>query len=215
MNLYTFMGLDDVEEEEKNSSRKKCFIKRAIAYIKIRREASRVTRNNITRDLAGAHERLLAAFFTDAPMRLFSIITNATRQPNISIRNDSATQFLPSLSAFIRGGQVHRIQTRRFSEISSPSVKNAIEHEAPVAPVSNAIENLANTDTSATNNTGVTFSAKSDLKISPRHDLAMVFTCKIDLVSFHFGSSHRCSANLRVYIVFNVSVFLDAGQSWF
>ncbi|GKD77799.1 ALP1-like protein [Tanacetum coccineum] len=66
MNSYTFMGLDDVEEGEEISSRKKSFIKRAIAYIKIRREASRVTRNNITRDRAGTHERLLAAFFTDA-----------------------------------------------------------------------------------------------------------------------------------------------------
>ncbi|GKB49996.1 ALP1-like protein isoform X1 [Tanacetum coccineum] len=63
MNSYTFMGLDDVEEGEEISSRKKSFIKRAIAYIKIRRQASRVARNNITRDRAGAHERLVAAFF--------------------------------------------------------------------------------------------------------------------------------------------------------
>nr|GEZ97321.1 protein ALP1-like [Tanacetum cinerariifolium] len=56
---YTFMGLDDVEEGEEISSRKKSFIKRVIAYIKIRRQASRLTRNNITRDRAGAHERLV------------------------------------------------------------------------------------------------------------------------------------------------------------
>ncbi|GKA41030.1 ALP1-like protein [Tanacetum coccineum] len=59
MNSYTFMSLDDVEEGEEISSRKKSFIKRSIAYIKIRLQASRVTRNNITRDRAGAHERLL------------------------------------------------------------------------------------------------------------------------------------------------------------
>nr|GEV67372.1 hypothetical protein [Tanacetum cinerariifolium] len=57
------MGLDDVEEGEEISRRKKSFIKRAIAYIKIRRQASRLTRNSITRDRAGAHERLVAAFF--------------------------------------------------------------------------------------------------------------------------------------------------------
>ncbi|GJU42998.1 hypothetical protein Tco_1200264 [Tanacetum coccineum] len=68
MNSYTFMGLDDVEEGEEISSRKKSFIKRAIAYIKIRRQASRVTRNSITRDRAGARERLVAAFFSDDPM---------------------------------------------------------------------------------------------------------------------------------------------------
>ncbi|GKD95381.1 ALP1-like protein isoform X1 [Tanacetum coccineum] len=57
MNSYTFMGLDDVEEGEEISSRKKSFIKRAIAFIKIRRQANRVTRNDITRDRAGAHEQ--------------------------------------------------------------------------------------------------------------------------------------------------------------
>ncbi|GKC34022.1 ALP1-like protein [Tanacetum coccineum] len=68
MNSYTFMGLDDVEEGEEISSRKKSFIKRSIAYIKTRRQATQVLRNNITRDRAGAHERLVAAYFTDSPM---------------------------------------------------------------------------------------------------------------------------------------------------
>nr|GEW33422.1 protein ALP1-like isoform X1 [Tanacetum cinerariifolium] len=68
MNSYMFMGLDDVEEGVKISSRKKSFIKRAIAYIKIRRQASRVIRNSITRDRVGAHDRLVAAFFFDDPM---------------------------------------------------------------------------------------------------------------------------------------------------
>nr|GEX98396.1 hypothetical protein [Tanacetum cinerariifolium] len=64
MNLYTFMCLDDLEEGEEISSRKKSFIKRALAYIKIRRQANRVTRNIITRDHAGAPQRLVAAFFS-------------------------------------------------------------------------------------------------------------------------------------------------------
>ncbi|GJS50605.1 ALP1-like protein isoform X1 [Tanacetum coccineum] len=68
MNSYTFMGLDDVEEGEEVNSRKKSFIKRAIAYIKIRRQAIRMTRNSITRDHSGAHERLVAAFFSKDPM---------------------------------------------------------------------------------------------------------------------------------------------------
>ncbi|GJX51223.1 ALP1-like protein [Tanacetum coccineum] len=58
MNSYTFMGLDDVEEGEEISSRKKSFIKRVIAYIKTRRKTTRVPRNSITRDRAGAHEHL-------------------------------------------------------------------------------------------------------------------------------------------------------------
>ncbi|GJS94011.1 ALP1-like protein [Tanacetum coccineum] len=67
MNSYTFMDLD-VEEGEDVNSRRKAFIKQAIAFIKSRRQANRVTRNNITRDRSGAHERLVAAFFNDYPM---------------------------------------------------------------------------------------------------------------------------------------------------
>ncbi|GJV14838.1 ALP1-like protein [Tanacetum coccineum] len=67
MNSYTFMGVD-LEGEEEVTSRKKTFIKRAIAFIKNRRRANRVTRNHITRDRSGAHERLVAAFFSKEPM---------------------------------------------------------------------------------------------------------------------------------------------------
>nr|GEZ87098.1 hypothetical protein [Tanacetum cinerariifolium] len=65
MNSYTFMGLYDVEEI---SSRKKTFIKRVIAYIKTKRKATQVSRNSITRDRAGAHEHLVAAYFTESPI---------------------------------------------------------------------------------------------------------------------------------------------------
>ncbi|GKB14274.1 ALP1-like protein isoform X1 [Tanacetum coccineum] len=67
MNSYAFMGLD-VEEGEEVNSRRVTFIKRAIAFIKSRRQANRLTRNHITRDHSGAHERLVAAFFSEDPM---------------------------------------------------------------------------------------------------------------------------------------------------
>ncbi|GJV69572.1 ALP1-like protein isoform X1 [Tanacetum coccineum] len=67
MNSYTFLGID-VEEGQEFNSRRKNFIKRAIAYIKIRRQANQLTRNNITRDHSGSHERLVAAFFSEDPM---------------------------------------------------------------------------------------------------------------------------------------------------
>nr|GEZ36694.1 hypothetical protein [Tanacetum cinerariifolium] len=68
MNSYTFMGIDFEEGEEEVTSRKKSFIKQAIAFIKRRRRANRLTRNSITRDRYGAHERLVAAFFSEEPM---------------------------------------------------------------------------------------------------------------------------------------------------
>ncbi|GKC90114.1 ALP1-like protein [Tanacetum coccineum] len=58
----------DLDGEEEVTSRKKTFIKRAIAFIKNRRRANRVTRNHITRDRYGAHDRLVAAFFSEEPM---------------------------------------------------------------------------------------------------------------------------------------------------
>ncbi|GJS56894.1 ALP1-like protein isoform X1 [Tanacetum coccineum] len=67
MNSYTFMGID-LEGEEEVTSRKKTFIKRAIAFIKRSRQANRLTRNSVTRDRSGAHERLVAAFFSEEPM---------------------------------------------------------------------------------------------------------------------------------------------------
>nr|GEX29264.1 hypothetical protein [Tanacetum cinerariifolium] len=76
--MNSFMGLDDVEEGEEISSCKKSFIKRAIAYIKIRRQASRVTGNSITRYRVGAHEHLLTSFFTDAPIAGISPLIKCT-----------------------------------------------------------------------------------------------------------------------------------------
>ncbi|GJX49573.1 ALP1-like protein [Tanacetum coccineum] len=67
MNSYMFMGIDLEEEKEVTSRRKKTFIKRAIAFIKSRRVANWPTRNIITRDRAGAHQRLFAAFFSEDP----------------------------------------------------------------------------------------------------------------------------------------------------
>nr|GEX91669.1 transposon protein, putative, Pong sub-class, expressed [Tanacetum cinerariifolium] len=58
----------DLEEGEEVTSRKKTFIKRAIAFIKARRQANRLTRNNITRDHSGAHERLVTFFYSEDPM---------------------------------------------------------------------------------------------------------------------------------------------------
>nr|GEU96066.1 ribonuclease H-like domain-containing protein [Tanacetum cinerariifolium] len=66
MNSYTFMSLDVKEGEEVNS-RRKTFTKRAIAFIKSRRQANRLTRNNITRDRSGAHDRLIATFLVRTP----------------------------------------------------------------------------------------------------------------------------------------------------
>ncbi|KAJ9553618.1 hypothetical protein OSB04_017663 [Centaurea solstitialis] len=105
--------------------------------------------------------------------RLLSLFT----QPQISFRKDPSHQLLPSLNSFLSGEQFYKRQTRTLSKTSNLTLKNDTEHEASS---SKSMEKSANADEpSAEKNTEVTFSAKSELKISPRHDLAMMFTCKV------------------------------------
>lgn len=85
--------------------------------------------------------------------------------------SDLSPQFLPSINAFFNGEKFNKKQARTFSETSSPTT---IGHEASS---SKSNENSVTTDHPA--KTEVTFTAKSELKISPRHDLAMMFTCKV------------------------------------
>ncbi|KAI3817633.1 hypothetical protein L1987_11429 [Smallanthus sonchifolius] len=107
--------------------------------------------------------------------RLLSLFTSSSRQPHISFRNDSSPQFLPSVNSFLLGEQFCKRQTRTLSETCNPTVKTAIEHEASS---SKSIENSVTADSPAVNSE-VKFTVKSELKVSPRHDLAMMFTCKV------------------------------------
>ncbi|GJV72112.1 serine/threonine-protein kinase STY17-like protein [Tanacetum coccineum] len=67
MNSYTFM-LPDVEEGEEVVSRMVNFLKRAMVFIRNRRQANRLTRTPINRDRVGTHDRLVAEFFSENPM---------------------------------------------------------------------------------------------------------------------------------------------------
>ncbi|XP_071690169.1 uncharacterized protein [Rutidosis leptorrhynchoides] len=98
--------------------------------------------------------------------RLLSLIaTNTTRQPNhVSFRTDSSSHFIPAVNSFLRGEQIFKTQARTFSEASSvDSIENSVVTDQPTV----------------INNSEVTFTAKSRLKVSPRHDMAMMFTCKV------------------------------------
>nr|GEU96069.1 hypothetical protein [Tanacetum cinerariifolium] len=96
MNSYTFMSLD-VKEGEKVNSRRKTFTKRAIAFIKSRRQANRLTRNNITRDRSGAHDRLVAVFFSENSIEAISGLlkcTSAIRQLTYDIHVDFLDEYM-------------------------------------------------------------------------------------------------------------------------
>nr|GEV46915.1 hypothetical protein [Tanacetum cinerariifolium] len=60
--------LPDVKEREEVVNRRVNFLKRAMVFIRNRRQANRPTRTPINRDRVGAHVRLVAAFFSENPL---------------------------------------------------------------------------------------------------------------------------------------------------
>ncbi|GJW62403.1 hypothetical protein Tco_0111738 [Tanacetum coccineum] len=150
MNSYTFMGLDDVEEGEEISSRKKSFIKRAIAYIKTRRQATQVSRNSITRYRAGAHERLVAAYFTDTTSRCKDASKSGPMQqgsfivePSLSTSNEPSTQ--GSMADLFKSNQQWNKKIIKVSHITTFEEINGADVAIPKAAVDEVREHFSNT----------------------------------------------------------------------
>lgn len=85
-------------------------------------------------------------------------------------------QFLPSANSFLSKVD---ICTRRIQTLPEPSELKDVEIHEPssLRPDSDSSKSLSN----STDNfdSSVKFKSSSNLKVSPRHDLAMVFTCKV------------------------------------
>ncbi|KAG5541008.1 hypothetical protein RHGRI_021033 [Rhododendron griersonianum] len=98
--------------------------------------------------------------------------SNPMRKTNIG----PSWQFLPSANSFLSRAE---ICTRRIQTLPEPSeLKDVKIHEASsLRPDSDSSKSLSN----STDNfdSSVKFKASSNLKVSSRHDLAMVFTCKV------------------------------------
>ncbi|THG02687.1 hypothetical protein TEA_003046 [Camellia sinensis var. sinensis] len=76
-------------------------------------------------------------------------------------------QFRPSANHFFSRYEFSKRRIQTETEPSEQAVKDVESHEA-------SLSNLTDNDDSA-----VKFNAASNLKISPNHDLAMIFTCKV------------------------------------
>ncbi|KAA8534404.1 hypothetical protein F0562_031921 [Nyssa sinensis] len=102
----------------------------------------------------------------------------ASRQPQTSLSNEASWQFLPAVNSFFHRSEFYkRIQT--LTETGKPAVEDVERHDTcGLTPDSNSsLEVLS--DTNSNHNSGVKFNAVSNLKTSSRHDLAMIFTCKV------------------------------------
>ncbi|KAG5557555.1 hypothetical protein RHGRI_007708 [Rhododendron griersonianum] len=68
----------------------------------------------------------------------------------------------------------HKASSLRSDSVSSKPLSNPTDNDQRDSNSTKALSNQINNDNSA-----VKFSATSKLKVSSRHDLAMVFTCKV------------------------------------
>nr|GEY49927.1 hypothetical protein [Tanacetum cinerariifolium] len=143
MNLYTFMGLD-VEEGKEVNSHRKTFIKRAIAFIKSRRQANLVMRNSITRDRSGAHERLAVAFLARTQFVMEIYRPEFLRKPTVTnieklYRHHKEKHGFPGYEAlivWIGNGSVVRTPLKRnmLDVIMSPLFNDLKTGRSPEIP---------------------------------------------------------------------------------
>ncbi|XP_010253929.1 PREDICTED: uncharacterized protein LOC104595063 [Nelumbo nucifera] len=104
--------------------------------------------------------------------RLSSIFRN--KQPHVALLNGPPWQCLPSTEAlFATNGQAEvAIDKRRIQTQAEPNkVDEAAEEHEPYSQSSHSL--------SPTTSSAVNYTALSNLKTSKRHDLAMIFTCKV------------------------------------
>ncbi|KAK2968177.1 hypothetical protein RJ640_018270 [Escallonia rubra] len=94
------------------------------------------------------------------------------------LKNDPAWRSLPSANSIFYRGECYTRRLQTLAESSKQALGDVESHEGSCLK---ADSNSANVVSSPMNNgkTGVINNATSNLKSSSRHDLAMVFTCKV------------------------------------
>ncbi|KAL8093249.1 uncharacterized protein LOC141693349 [Apium graveolens] len=108
--------------------------------------------------------------------RILSIFL--TEQPQLSLRNEPLNQLLPAASSVFGRDGYHKRGLQTLVE-SSKKVIEDVERKGTCnlkagSDFASALSNPINNGKSS-----VSFNATSNFKISPRHDLAMMFTCKV------------------------------------
>ncbi|KAH7840493.1 hypothetical protein Vadar_017634 [Vaccinium darrowii] len=109
--------------------------------------------------------------------RLLSLFS--AKQPQTSsLYHGPSWQFLPSANSFFSGDEICRRRIQTLPQPSEPAIKDVETSEASrLRPDSDSSKGISNP--SDDSNSAVKFNATSNLKVSSRHDLAMIFTCKV------------------------------------
>ncbi|XP_041022969.1 uncharacterized protein LOC121264010 [Juglans microcarpa x Juglans regia] len=110
--------------------------------------------------------------------RLLSLFVRNQTQPHSASLKEPFWQLLPSATASFSSSQVCKGEIQTQTNPTSHVNKDSENHEAdslkPDGDSANVPSNIHSNDSST-----VKYSATSNLKTSSRHDLAMIFTCKV------------------------------------
>ncbi|XP_021897713.1 uncharacterized protein LOC110814539 isoform X2 [Carica papaya] len=108
--------------------------------------------------------------------RLFSLL--ARNQPRPSLLKDTSPQVLPSANPFFSGDYLYRRWIQTQTKPTSQTNEDLEDHEAgSLKPTGETANSISQTDSSEHN--AVNHRVLSKMKTSSRHDLLMVFTCKV------------------------------------
>ncbi|KAI3470484.1 hypothetical protein Pfo_027147 [Paulownia fortunei] len=110
-----------------------------------------------------------------AARRILSLL--AAKIPQNPLPRELSRNFHPSPNSFCRSYEQYTRGFQSLAEASIPAVENQVESESCSAnPDPGASECISN---SKNDQIAVKHRVNSNLKISERHDLVMIFTCKV------------------------------------
>ncbi|XAR72126.1 hypothetical protein NMG60_11018652 [Bertholletia excelsa] len=104
--------------------------------------------------------------------RILSLFSS--RQITSYLPEEFPRQFIPSRNSLSFKHDYFRRGVQTLTEFREQPSNDLETHEAPDSSASAVLPNSAGGDTPA-----LEFNAISNLKTSPRHDLAMIYTCKV------------------------------------
>ncbi|XP_050210449.1 uncharacterized protein LOC126660811 [Mercurialis annua] len=110
--------------------------------------------------------------------RILSSLTHNDQLFTSSLNKEQGRQLLPSTSSIFTRSDFFR---RRFQTETNPASRpneDPENHETGCLKPISETEN-SQSETNSKENSGVVYSTTSNLKTSPRHDLAMLFTCNV------------------------------------
>ncbi|WCJ19304.1 DNL-type zinc finger protein [Euphorbia peplus] len=110
--------------------------------------------------------------------RLLSVLAHHNKACSSPLNPESTQQLFPRASTIFTRSDFNRRFRTQTSVSDHPTDKSEVHETKNLKPGSDSPNNIP-AQISSSGSSDVKHSATSSLKVSPRHDLAMIFTCKV------------------------------------